>query len=533
MSNVDFSLRIAQQLAALGVREVCLCAGARNSPLVVVFDGISEFRKFHFFEERSAAFFALGRIKSHGAPVAVITTSGTAAAELLPAVIEAHYTGLPLICVTADRPREYRGTGAPQAIEQVRLFGSYAKLSFDIEAGDAIDLSDWARCDPLHLNVCLDEPLIDRSFSGIEFRSTEKADRVAREVGSFEKERAQLDAFLDEVKNPVVIVGALDQAARAAVGAFLSNLNAPVYCEAGSGLREDPRLEPIQLRSTDRVLDFMDHMKQPLDGVLRIGGVPTLRFWRAIEGKRSHLPVLSMSDLPFSGSTRSRLLQAPLAEFLSRYRVRTPVKTEQYHDLKERDRKLENDILECLEREPASEPGMIHAFSKRISKNARVYLGNSMPIREWDLAASRSGAWKIAANRGANGIDGQVSTFLGWSEPGQENWCVIGDLTALYDLPAPWILAQCPGLNVRIVVINNGGGKIFSRIFGNAVFENRHETDFAPWAALWKLRYERWERIPAGVAGQPAGAGNCLIELRPDNEASARFWSAYDRLCLD
>lgn len=121
-----------------GVAEYCVCAGSRNAPLIADLTDA-----YSFVDERSAAFFALGRIKLHGKPVAVFTTSGTAAAELLPATIEAYYSGLPLVLVTADRPARFRGTGAPQCIEQVNLFGPYAATS----------LETWNRRGPLHLNI--------------------------------------------------------------------------------------------------------------------------------------------------------------------------------------------------------------------------------------------------------------------------------------------------------------------------------------------------------------------------------------------
>src|SRR5690242_10613859 len=120
--NVRLARRVVEELYARGVREFCVCAGARNAPLVKVLGAASELKKYRFFEERSAAFFALGRAKILGAPVAVVTTSGTAAAELLPAAIEAYYSGVSLVLVTADRPPEYRGSAAPQAIEQMGLY---------------------------------------------------------------------------------------------------------------------------------------------------------------------------------------------------------------------------------------------------------------------------------------------------------------------------------------------------------------------------------------------------------------------------
>ena len=146
MTNLAVARGVIEKLRAEGVREFCACAGSRNSPLLVVLPNA-----YSFVDERSAAFFAIGRIKATGVPVAVVTTSGTAAAELLPAAVEAFYSGLPLILITADRPERFRGTGAPQCIDQIDLFGKYA----------ATDVEQWNRESPLHINVEFDEPLID------------------------------------------------------------------------------------------------------------------------------------------------------------------------------------------------------------------------------------------------------------------------------------------------------------------------------------------------------------------------------------
>ncbi len=152
MTNVGRARELIERVRAAGVEEFCVCAGSRNSPLIAVL-GVAPPASaaiFSFVDERSAAFFALGRAKQ-GKTAAVVTTSGTAVAELLPAVVEAHYSALPLVLITADRPGRYRGSGAPQSIEQVGIFGPYAATSID----------NWSRRTPLHLNIEFDEPLID------------------------------------------------------------------------------------------------------------------------------------------------------------------------------------------------------------------------------------------------------------------------------------------------------------------------------------------------------------------------------------
>jgi 2-succinyl-5-enolpyruvyl-6-hydroxy-3-cyclohexene-1-carboxylate synthase len=150
MTNLARARAVVQRMKERQADEFCVCAGSRNSPLLAVL-GSGEVRTFSFVDERSAAFFALGRIKQHGKPVVVVTTSGTAVAELLPAAVEAFYSALPLVLITADRPARFRGTGAPQCIEQEGIFGPYA----------AVDERTWTGRMPLHVNLEFDEPLID------------------------------------------------------------------------------------------------------------------------------------------------------------------------------------------------------------------------------------------------------------------------------------------------------------------------------------------------------------------------------------
>jgi 2-succinyl-5-enolpyruvyl-6-hydroxy-3-cyclohexene-1-carboxylate synthase len=151
MSNIDVARRVVDLAVGLGATEFCVCAGSRNAPLLAVLGMRTDVSLYTFVDERCAAFFALGRIKQSAQPAAVVTTSGTAVAELLPATIEAYYSGSPLFLITADRPFRFRGTGAPQAIEQEGIFGPYAAQS----------PAQWNRRGPLHMNVEFDEPLID------------------------------------------------------------------------------------------------------------------------------------------------------------------------------------------------------------------------------------------------------------------------------------------------------------------------------------------------------------------------------------
>lgn len=519
MTSLERSAQLIDALIASSVEEFVCCGGSRNAPLIAVLSE-RDVRIHSFFEERSAAFFALGRARATGHPVAVVTTSGTAAAELLPAAIEAHYSGVPLVLVTADRPARCRGTGAPQAIEQASLFVPFVEAAIDLPETAPVNLPPWCRTRPIHINIALDEPLmagpIPAPGAGIPFAPAspriEPADEVSREIGSF------LDAF----DRPLVVVGEIEEQARAAVRALIVAAGAPVYAEPLSGLREDPELGHLLIRSGERILGTAG-----FDAILRIGGVPALRLWRDLEETLRSLPVLSVSTLPFAGIAHGEHLRTDLSALQLPPR---PARADQVH---ERDRAALARLEDLLERWPVSEAALVRRLSLSVPASSLVYLGNSLPIREWDLAADRGRSWRVAANRGANGIDGQLSTFLGMVEKDRENWCLVGDLTALYDLSAPWALRTVPDAPIRIAVINNGGGRIFERVASlrridpskrETLIESPHEISLEPWARMWGLPHHSWD------GGEfPALPRRVILEIRPDEEQSRRFWDELDR----
>jgi 2-succinyl-5-enolpyruvyl-6-hydroxy-3-cyclohexene-1-carboxylate synthase len=300
---------------------------------------------------------------------------------------------------------------------------------------------------------------------------------------------------------PLIIVGGLARKHRARVRESLLRANAPVYAEALSGLREDPALPLIT--AGERMI-----ARASFDEVIRIGNIPTFRFWRDLEER--DVRVTHYSDLPFAGLTRGDT--QPIEDL-------PELEGERDETFFANDRQQAARFAQILDDEPQSELAMFRALSRELANNTRVYLGNSLPIREWDLAAIREPrGFEYEANRGANGIDGQLSTFLGWCDPSHDNVCILGDLTTIYDLNAPWIVPQLGHRRFRIVVMNNGGGRIFSRVSSlraldsamrERIIENTHDVHFEQWAAMWNID---------------------VTELRPDEEASRRAWGRYDEL---
>lgn len=515
-------------LVGLGVKDCVVCAGARNVPLVGSLLRIAEkhgITLWHHFDERTAAFFALGLAKDGDGFVAVLTTSGTAVAEMLPATIEAYYSGVPIILVSADRPACFRGSGAPQAIEQVGLFGPYAPKRIDVqEVTDLSWLVSWQRDSPLHLNVCFEEPTREDAVAEI---SPVEMPRPSREEEGGDGVR--FEAFVANPTRLLVLLGELPLSWREPVEDFLARIEVPFWAEATSGLRESSRLAAHRV-ARERDLGSL-HPKK----VLRIGGVPSLRFWRDLE-THAGIEVMSVSPQPFSGLARSsRHLACPYFPTPPELPHTGPIRQGQVAESTLLDPEWFSDerTTAALDSFPGSEPGMIRELSERIPEEALVFLGNSLPIREWNLAASfRKPHRRVIASRGANGIDGQIATFLGRSRSEEESWGVFGDLTALYDLNAPAILSQLPPGLRRIVVVNNGGGRIFSRLPSmsgmtaeeKTVTENRHAFRFDSWAAMWKMGHATWS---PGEDFPDLEEDCSVLEILPSEDATESFWSAW------
>ncbi len=518
-NNLKLAEKVLVELLTTGVKEICLCAGARNSPFVLLLDGLFPFKVYHFFEERSAGFFALGRVAATLRPVAVITTSGTAIGELLPAAIEGTYSSLPLIMISADRPKVYRGSGAPQTIDQVGIFSYYIEATFDLDMENthfSLKSLSWRK--PVHVNVCFQEPLLDSEVpKALEFPNER---RVTLTRPQSENDVVAISSFF-KTHRPIAIVGSLPEKSREPVRKFLARLDCPLHIEGPSGLRAHPELRDRELFGGDSIIRKILRTKK-CDSVVRIGGVPTTRVWRDFEDLLSEVPILSVGYNHYTGLSRQ------VQHFTS---IESLVRAEvQCHgtdtaELLAEDRKALAYFEDLLKKYPLSEHALVRAYSQTV-KDDHIFLGNSLPVREWDTAASTEFCpRRIAASRGANGIDGQISTFFGWAVKGPMNWSLFGDLTALYDLSAPWICSQMETKDLRIGIMNNSGGRIFERIFRKDIFINSHDIEFSHWAKMWGWDYVLWSEPQQMTRDLPQ---KCVIEMKPNLEQTANLLNDWD-----
>lgn len=502
-----------------GITEFVVCGGARNAALLEALaraQTAGKCRIWRHFEERGAGFFALGRTMATGNPCAVVTTSGTAAAELLPSVIEAWYQARPLVLLTADRPAAFRHSGSPQTIDQTGLFGTHAATG---------TLDEWSGEIPLHENIELDEEFDPGTD---DFRDTA--------VGTWEPARkppvvAGLARWLreDVYRGFVVMIGGLEPDEREEVFHFCRDFGAPVVAEGTSGLRE--ALAGLTIHDADRVL-----AKHPPGKILRLGEVPSGRFWRDLE-TRTDVEVWSVCRNGLPGLARpSQVSQGRVDRILRALGEVDPV--DDALDLLVGASARAAALEELLEAYPDSEPALVRAISHFACIGSGIYLGNSLPIREWNQFAQWTRpVTSIRANRGTNGIDGQVSTWLGCSTEQQDAWAILGDLTTLYDLAAPALLTQVECSGRVLAVINNRGGRIFERLprlqsmdaSAAASLIQPHSADFSGLAILWGMRHLR-VRTADDLDQLSTEGAPLLLEIIPDENQTARFWAEWGNM---
>jgi 2-succinyl-5-enolpyruvyl-6-hydroxy-3-cyclohexene-1-carboxylate synthase len=512
------------ELARCGLRVACTSPGSRNTPILLALARERRIRCFSHLDERCAAFFALGAAKASGVPAAVTCTSGTAAANLLPAVIEAYQARVPLILLTADRPPELREVGAGQAIDQLKLYGDAVKWFFELDAGEATpERLRWARAlacrafftardgrpGPVHLNVPLREPLAPGGALG------PQAGGGGRPGGA-----------------PWVAIERPTLGSDPSLGPRLAKLSArarvPLLADPLSGAR----LGTAALAHYDLLL------REPrLTGelvpelVVRIGELPTskpLRAWLAA----LRCPQVSFAaDEAWSDpdATLSQRTVTPLGSLLDRIAEdRAPPDS---GDWLQRWRAADGAVAETLA--PAlsgpelSEPAVAALLARELPAEATLFVASSMPVRDLEsFAPVREQPLRVLANRGANGIDGTVSSAFGVAAVSRGPVVLlVGDVALAHDLGG-LLAARRSGLALTIVLVNNDGGGIFHflPVAGERdAFEEHvatpHGLRFEHAAALYGCAYRQPRdlgELHSAVAGALEGQATSVIEVRTE-----------------
>ena len=536
---------LANELAAHGLREVCLSPGGRSTPLAITFARHPDIRHWIHHDERSAAFFALGIAKESGRPVAVVTTSGTAAAELYPAVIEASYGHTGLILLTADRPPELRGTGANQTIDQVNLYGGAVKWFHDaplpaattVARTQALAARAWASASmappgPAHINLPFAEPLVPtREMPHLGPRdpaaswgatATNPNEESLRELGGALEGKRGL--ILAGPANDATLPGALTDLARA--------LAWPILADPLSGLRTGSH-DLSQVQATGDALARAGYLEQAApEAVLRFGAVPAskaINSWVSSNPQVTHAVVNTLGAPDPSGTAGLVLAADPAPTATSLAKLITAAAPEGWMASWAKAETAARTALDEMTSTGDSELAVVRSVLDALPSPAKLWVAASMPIRYLDLLQPTSPTnLDVYSNRGASGIDGFISSGLGTAAVAATPvYLLAGDLSLVHDLTA-LAAASRYGLDVTIIAINNNGGAIFHMLPQASlpefeeIFAAPHGLDFEKAADLFGVRYDRPEsasQLGEMVAQVPDGPR--LIEIRTERDTAA------------
>lgn len=559
--NILWSGLIVEELIRHGIDYFCLSPGSRSTPLTTAAARNPRANKIVIYDERSAAYHALGYARATGKPAVLICTSGTAPANYLPAVIEASQENIPLIILSADRPPELRDSGANQTIDQVKLFGNYVRWFFDLPTPTADIAPNFVleRTDrllhkalgfppgPVHLNCMFREPLAPENhplpeayLQGIEEwlnsgQPQTKAERMSRqpEARLFD----EIKTILTETCNGLIVVGGLPPSAdRAAIRRCLNTLGWPVLADITSGLRLGHDWQGfvphLDLLLADETLRF--------DTVLHLGDrFVSKRLMQHLQKNKPQTYIRVSGSEQWIDETRSvtRLLPFETDDFCRRLQEMLPAEgaSPLAQELRRRSDWLEDWLKKTVDAGVLNQPAVSRILAEEIPQGHGFFLANSLAVREMDMFAQRlMGPVFTAANRGISGIDGNISTAVGLAAGLQKPvTLLIGDLAFLHDLSA---LSLLPRLQqpLTIVLINNGGGGIFhwlpvakfEDIFEN-YFATPHDFTFEPTARQFGLDYRQprsLDELREAYRQALKSASHSLIEIRTDRRANAQLY---------
>ncbi len=554
--NLIWGHALVDALVESGVRCAVVSPGSRSTPLTLACIRHPKLRTWVFPDERSAAFFALGISKATGVPAAVIATSGTAPSNWYPAVIEAAQDAQPLILISADRPVELQNCGANQTIDQTGLFGVYTRAFYalphvDVNStslrlvgdivGRAVARCHWPLSGPVHINVPLRDPLVPLDNLSIESLHYEPIPTVHYPCSK--PRTADVIKLARQIAGQQGLVvcgrGPYPQAFPIAVCELARSLSWPILADPLSGLRFGRHDRTQVLGHYDAFLrrqTFCDKYRP--NYVLRFGGTPTSKVLQQYLNQVDKGATILVDPLGrWSDPTRTsgrifyadtvalcQQLTAAMTQSAETSLYRAFLKQEQYTAQRLRDsvdRPFEAEVLAEL---------VYHCPEQSI-----VFCGNSMVIRDVDsFLNGGEQLLTLAGNRGASGIDGNVSTALGMAAVSDKPVIgLVGDLALFHDMNG---LLAARELNAVLVVFNNGGGAIFEYLpqANLPEFEQYWLTppalDIAQIAKLYGLSYHRTqnnEQFETALLSSLGSSGVDLIDVIVDRKQSVRRHKAY------
>jgi 2-succinyl-5-enolpyruvyl-6-hydroxy-3-cyclohexene-1-carboxylate synthase len=560
--NSEVAALFVDALARSELRHVCISPGSRSGPLAVAFARHPRLRTWVHVDERSSGFFALGLAKRSGDPVAVLTTSGTAAAELHPAVLEAYHSQTPLVVLTADRPPELRDRGANQTVDQARLYGGATRWTFDPGPPDpatpprfwnnlaarALSIARGPVAGPVHINFPFREPLLSDDadmHSGQNdappFLRLHESQRTPNE----DSLRA-LALLIASAQRPFLHAGSLppDERVAAALSDLSSRTNIIIHAEPTSNLRR-AGIRGLVCSTEALLRDEHFARTHAPDLVIRLGAAPTSRVlgeWLVSSAPANVLlvdPDAAWAD-PDSLATEAVHSDTALALEGLAGRMQAARSNAWHREWLEADQRARAAIDTELDGTPLFEAHAVRTLAARLPRDATLLVGSSMAVRDVDWFWGTD-TRRFIANRGASGIDGFVSTAIGAAaaSAGEPTVALCGDLTLYHDMNG-LLAARKYEIPTTFVVLNNDGGGIFSYLGESRqsdVFEDVFATptglDLQRVASLYGCAYERVddsESLARATGERGANRGCAIIDVRFSRADSVsghrRLWAA-------
>jgi len=548
---------LAETLFRGGVRHAVISPGSRSTPIAFALAAHPGIEAVPVLDERSAAFFALGLSKRTRMPAAVVCTSGTAAANFFPAVVEAQESGVPLLLLTADRPPELRACASGQAIDQQKLYGDHVNFFHEFAVPSAsLDLFRYLRqmtahaCSqtqvpapgPVHLNLPFRDPLPPvADGQGLDIFSSDLGDAFFAHLSQISPQYPEGDELpaIPETPRGIILAGSREEADpkgyASAVGQIASALGWPVLADALSPLRSNPPSGVPVVSKYDVVLrspSLASAMRPQC--VLVLEGYPTSKVLREWLQNLQNIPTFLVAGRPdnrdaIHGSTIAiRTSVQALARSMGNRPAEPGEYARRWHQL---DTAAGAALAERLDRLDAWFEGSVSRILQgSLPSGTPLFAASSMPVRDleyfWD---AKAGGPQVYFNRGANGIDGTLSTALGIAHRGRPTVLLTGDLALLHDTNGFLIRPKLRG-SLTIVLINNRGGGIFEHlpVAGfDPPFEEfvamPQEADFARLAAAYGVGHvpvENAERLARLVSNLPP-TGIRILEIRTDRKKDA------------
>lgn len=554
--NYSKAKKLISELIKSGVRSFVISPGSRSTALVLAAAENPLAEKIIHFDERGSSFHALGIAKSSRRPVATICTSGTALANMYPAIIEASLSGVPLIIVAADRPPELRNCGANQSIDQVKIFGNYLRYEVDLLISDEFLSNDTIATTvnqavyksmnglggPVLINAMFREPLFSQTKPLIDRNDKSPLPKTVYHQTEKTLSDGQIETIADDFSkhpNGLIVVGALPSTTNIEpILQLAMKLQWPIFADPLSNLRAIGRDSSLIPFYNHILLSTLSSEKMIPSLVLHLGGPfvsKTLLKWiESIHMKRFyHIDNSPNRVDPIHKATDFIEMRADLFAEALAAKVESASPSLWLSLWKEYSLNIEELLGEFFHEESSlTELGVVNQLLDYSNENTSFFLGNSLPIRYFDtFFFPRESSGQMYANRGASGIDGNLATALGVARGSRQPViAVVGDLTFLHDLNTLALVESHP-LPIVFVVLNNFGGGIFQflptknidpEVF-EKLFQCKHSTSIGPFVKGFNIPFYQ----PNNLRDFQSAIDECLkkpapsvIELLTDSESN-------------